>query len=341
MQIVTAIFPVFAIAITGYLTTWAGIFNERDIQGISRFVFNLALPVLLFNALYDLELPPDINWQFLLSYYLVVLLIFGLSAGLGRFQFTLSPRQQGVFAIGASYSNLGLVGLPVITIGLGDQALLPLLTIISLHPGILWFIGTVVTERADLSASDGRSTNSRSIPGSRVLSTGWHAIKSLSRNPIIIGLVLGLIFNRLPQILPPVITDTLDLFGQTSIPCALFVLGGSLAVFRLEPGNNDKSNPTNSGSNNDEKVETAILIILKLAVQPLLVWLLASGLFHLNPLWTAVAVMAAGMPIGINAYIFAQKYRECLRVVGTAVLLSTLLAAATQTLLLALFINTV
>jgi predicted permease len=47
--------------------------------------------------------------------------------------------------------------------------------------------------------------------------------------------------------------------------------------------------------------------------------------------------MAAGMPIGINAYVFAEKYQECRKRVGTAVLTTTLLAAGTQTILLAIF----
>lgn len=334
MQILTIIFPVFAIALTGYITARIGIFSKTDIHGLSRFVFNLALPVLLFNALYSLELPPQINWQFLLSYYLVVLLIFTVSIGLGRLQFTLTPRQQGVFAIGATYSNLGLLGLPIITIGLGEKALLPLLTIISIHAGILWFIGTVVTERAD------GETETQNNPGRRILQTGWRSIKSLVKNPIIIGLILGLLFNRLPQILPQVIIDTLELFGRTSLPCALFVLGGSLAVFRpAAVETNTNLLPLNQA--NHEIIETAVLIILKLIIHPFLVWLLAFQLFHIDPLWAAVAVMAAGMPVGINAYMFAQKYQECLRVVGSAVLLSTLLAAATQTILLAIFINNI
>lgn len=330
MQIFNTIFPVFAIAAVGYLTTRVGLFKENDIRGMSRFVFNLALPVLLFNALSNLDLPPEINWQFLLSYYLVVFLIYGLSIWLGRSTFTLTPRQQGVFGIGATYSNLGLVGIPIITIGLGDEALLPLFTIISIHAGILWFMGTIVTERADVAGATDQSS------AKRILATGWRTIKTLARNPIIIGLVLGLIFNRLPR-LPIPLLDALELFGRTSLPCALFVLGGSLAVFRPDRTETETNNP--GQIYNNEMVETAVLIILKLLIHPLLVWTLAFYIFHLDPLWTAVAVMAAGMPIGINAYMFAQKYQECLRVIGTAVLISTLLAAGTESLLLAIFVH--
>jgi predicted permease len=330
MQIFNTIFPVFAIAAVGYLTTRIGIFKENDIRGMSTFVFNLALPVLLFNALSNLDLPPEINWNFLLSYYLVVFLIYGLSVWLGRSTFILTPRQQGVFGIGATYSNLGLVGIPIITIGLGEEALLPLFTIISIHAAILWFIGTVVTERADFAKGTDESS------GSRILAAGWRSIKTLARNPIIIGLFLGLIFNRLPQ-LPTPLLDTLELFGRTSLPCALFVIGGSLAVFR--PAQTEVERLTPDHHDNREMWETAVLIILKLLIHPLLVWILAFYFFHLDPLWTAVAVMAADMPIGINAYMFAQKYQECLRVIGTAVLISTLLAAGTQSLLLAIFVE--
>ncbi|MFZ0546918.1 MAG: AEC family transporter [Candidatus Promineifilaceae bacterium] len=332
MQIINTIFPVFAIAITGYVTARVGLFNESDIRGLSRFVFNLAIPVLLFNALSSLELPPHINWQFLLSYYLVVFLIYGLSVWLGRSRFTLTPRQQGVFGIGATYSNLGLVGLPIITIGLGDRAILPLFTIISVHAGILWFLGTIVTERTDnADDNDGRSRHIK------ILLTGWHSVQNLARNPIIIGLILGLAFNRLPHLLPQLVKDTLELFGQTSLPCALFVLGGSLAVFRPQADNS--VHQVAKGTMNDEFIEAAVLVCLKLLIHPLLVWVLASQVFHLDPLWVAVAVMAAGMPTGVNAYMFAQKYQECLRVMGTAVLFSTLLAAGTQSILLVIFMH--
>jgi len=331
MQIFNTIFPVFAIAAVGYLTTRIGIFKESDIQGMSRFVFNLAIPVLLFNALSTLDLPPEIHWQFLLSYYAVVFLIYGFSVWLGRFRFTLTPRQQGVFGIGASYSNLGLVGLPIITIGLGEEALLPLFTLIALHPGILWFMATIVTERADVANTAGQS-----LVG-RILATGWRSVKTLARNPIIIGLVLGLVFNRLPQLPGPII-ESLELFGRTSLPCALFVLGGSLAVFRPPPESGEME-VLSAGHENNEMLETAVLVFFKLMLHPLLVWLLAFYVFHIDPLWSAVAVMAAGMPIGINAYMFAQKYQECLRVMGTAVLISTLLAAGTQTFLLAIFVQ--
>lgn len=79
------------------------------------------------------------------------------------------------------------------------------------------------------------------------------------------------------------------------------------------------------------------MIGLKLVLQPVLVWVLAFVVFHLDPLWGAVAVMSAGMPVGINAYLFAHKYQIGIATISTAILLSTLLAVISQSVLLAVF----
>ena len=73
-------------------------------------------------------------------------------------------------------------------------------------------------------------------------------------------------------------------------------------------------------------------------LQPLLVWMLAFLVFRVDPLWGRVAVVAAGMPVGINTFIFAQQYRARVATLSTAILLSTLLAVFSQTILLAIFI---
>lgn len=60
--------------------------------------------------------------------------------------------------------------------------------------------------------------------------------------------------------------------------------------------------------------------------------------FHIDPLWGTVAVMAAGMSVGISVFVIAQKYQEGVAVISTAILLSTVVAVVTHSLLLALFL---
>lgn len=307
MAVIAVIFPVFVVVLAGYLASYGGLLKTRDVEGLSRFVFNIALPVLLFDSLSQVTLPAQFNWQFFLSYYLVVLLIFGLGVWLSGKWFALPSQEQGILAMGASYSNLVLIGLPIISAGLGDEALLPLFLLVSVHSATLFFVTTLMVERGMV---NGRS------PRHIATQTG----KSLISNPIIIGLVLGLLFNFLAVPLPEPLIEAISLLGRAALPCSLFVLGASLTTYKIA----------------GHFSEAWLVIGLKMAVQPILVWLLAFELFRVDHLWGAVAVMAAGMPVGINAYMFAQKYHTGIAAMSTAVLLSTILAIFSQSLWLLL-----
>ncbi|MBK8905813.1 MAG: AEC family transporter [Anaerolineaceae bacterium] len=84
MTTIAVIAPVFLLVVAGYLATRGGVLKARDVAGLSRFVFNIALPVLLFQSLATVSLPERLDWHFLLAYYLVVLVIYGLGMVLSR-----------------------------------------------------------------------------------------------------------------------------------------------------------------------------------------------------------------------------------------------------------------
>ena len=309
MEIIRILFPVFAIVLLGFVIVRKNVLTARDINGVSRLVFNILIPVLLFNSLSKVELPAHFNWQFFLAYYVVVLFIYGLAMWSSKRFFAYSRPEQGVFGMGSAYSNLVLVGLPIINAGFGDEALLPLFMLVSIHSAVQFFIVTLVVE--------GDSGENRSVP-----QIAADTIGRLTRNPIIIGLALGLLVNLLRLPIPEILDETLSLIGRATLPCALLVLGGSLNAYKVA----------------GHFAEAWTMIGLKMIVMPLLVWVLAFVVFQVDPLWGAVAVMAAGMPVGVNAYMTAQKYQVGIATISTAFLISTLLAALSQSLLLALFI---
>jgi malonate transporter len=309
MTILRVIFPIFALVLVGYLTTYSGLLSARDIQGLSRFVFTIALPVLLFYSMAHLELPGAFDWQFLFSYYTVLLVIYGLGIWTSKHWFAQTPLEQSLFGMGSAYSNTLLVGLPIISAGLGQAALLPLFVLVSIHSAVLFFIVTVLAERGN-----GAGHTARQV--------AVQTLRNLATNPIIIGLVLGLLVKLLAVPIPKPIDDSLALIDRAALPVALFVLGGSLTTYKIA----------------GHFREAWTMVGLKVVLMPLLVWFLAFPVFHIDPLWGAVAVMTAGMPVGINAYLFAQKYETNIATLSTAVLLSTLLTVVAQSIWLAIFL---
>jgi len=309
LSIFNVIFPVFAIALGGYSVARAGILSRSDISGLSRFVFVIAFPILLFFSIATMELPENVDWAFLAAYYLVVLFIYGSGMMINKYVFSGTDKDQVTFGLGSCFSNLILVGLPIISSGLGEQAVLPLLMIVSVQDLILFPLTTFIVEHR--SNQDGKS-------GMEVFIKGFG---DLARNPIILSLLLGLVLNLLKIPLPEFLYRPMEIFSKAALPSALFLLGASLNEYRI------------SG----QLKESSVMVALKMVLQPLLVWVFAFHVFKLDPLWGSTAVMAAGMPIGVNSFLFARSYTENTKSLSTAILLSCIFAIFSQSVLLALF----
>ena len=73
----------------------------------------------------------------------------------------------------------------------------------------------------------------------------------------------------------------------------------------------------------------ALISVLKLVIQPLIVLVLARYVFAMPRAWSGVAVLFAACPTGVNAYLFAERYRAGVAITSSAIALSTALALAT------------
>jgi malonate transporter and related proteins len=73
----------------------------------------------------------------------------------------------------------------------------------------------------------------------------------------------------------------------------------------------------------------ALLVALKLVLQPAATWLLATSVFGLSPLLTHTAVLLAALPTGAGPFMLAEFYRREAGVTSTAVLASTVASLAT------------
>jgi malonate transporter len=309
LTVFTSISPVVLIAGLGYLAAVRKLLLPADIDGLSRFVFTLALPFLLFDSLVNAVWPATFDWTYLIAFYSASYLIFALGVIAARAWFHLSPLEQGAYGLGAAYSNLVLVGLPVIKAGLGEQAVLPLLVLVSVQNLLLFPLVSLVAHPRE--------------PGSKLLMRIWRPIAHVAANPLMIGLTLGFLFKVLSITLPPLLADPVHLVAQAGLPCALIMLGASFHRYEVGRPN----------------LAAVAMVGFKILLHPALVWVLVFPVLHLDPLWGVVAVLAAGMPTGINAYVMAEQMHAGQRFVSASIWISTLLAIATQAGMLAFFIS--
>lgn len=300
-----AVLPVFGVVVVGYAAVRLKWLGGEAVRGLSLFVFNFALPAMLFRTLAETRLPERIEWGFLISFYGAALIVFGLGMAVVRRGFRRPLVGQGLAGLAASYSNTVLLGIPIVLAAFGDDAAVPLFLIVATQNLVLFPPATALIE-----AGLGRDRTLRGL-----LSP---TLTAMAKNPIVVSLALGLVFNLLRLRTPGPVDTVVAALGSAAIPTATFALGATLARYRI------------AGAIG----EASVLIGGKLLVQPLLVWLLATLVFDLAPLWTSVAVLMAGLPTGINAFLFAERYNHGVATTATAVVASTALSIGTLSVLI-------
>lgn len=292
--------PIFGLMALGFAAGRGGLVDRAGARGLVLFVFNFSIPALLLTSMVGLELPSDPDWRFLIAFYAGSFVTYGLGLLVGRVVFGRPLKDQAIFGMGAAFSNLVLIGIPVVLTALGPEASLPMLAIIGLHSATFMPL-TVLLVQAEGSA--------HVSPARRMLVLAGDVI----RNPIILGIVAGLLVNMSGISLWVPVTAMLDFLGAAAVPCALFAMGASLAGFPLT----------------GELPPSLAVTVLKLVVHPLSVWLVAVPVLGADGLAVDVAVLLAAMPSAVNVYLFGERYVAAAGVAARSVLLTTVASAVT------------
>lgn len=82
--------------------------------------------------------------------------------------------------------------------------------------------------------------------------------------------------------------------------------------------------------------EVSLVVGLKLLVHPLVVWLMVTHVFRLDPLWATVAVLDAALPVAANVFVLARRYDVYVERSSAIVLTSTMASVVTVSALLTL-----
>ncbi len=305
VEIITAIFPIIAVAVLGYLAANRGYMSKSETEMLSRFTFTIPIPMLLFISTAKFKLLETIEWGFLLSFYISVTLVFVIAVAIAKYLFAYDYQSQSAYGVGAAYSNTTIVGIPVCLQVLGPESMVPLFIIISIQSLFIFSVGILAAERHGLKMT----TISEYIANIAV---------QMIKSPITLALLSGLLVNATGVGLTLVLDETITLLAGAAVPMALFVLGASLNRFEL-------------GS---QLLETSVLVLLKNVALPAMVYVVATYIFEINSIWTATAVIAAAMPIGISAYAYAEKYGACVAQVASGIFMSTVLSLVTISLVI-------
>ena len=205
--ILNTVLPVFGMIVLGYVFTRARIFDAASGRGISLFVFNVAIPALLFKTVATMEPQQAAPWGLWMAFFGGLALTWVAAALVSRAVPSLDVSGGAAASMAAGFGNLALLGTPLALSHFGPQAALPLGMILSVHAPILWFAAMLhrAMFQTQASVSIGRTAKDLFV--------------NLATNAIVLGLLAGTLWR---------------VTGLSIHPIFATMLGVSLAGYSLK-----------------------------------------------------------------------------------------------------------
>lgn len=237
-----AVLPIVVLVIVGYILRKIGIISERFQKEGNKFCFKIMISVLLFCNIYAIEDITKIGEYgiFILEVAVAIVILFILGIFIVKV-FIKDPKQRGVVHQCLFRSNYAIIGIPLATFiatSLGyseDSAIVGIASLVSAISIPLFNVFAVIS----LSMYDKGENGHLDVK---------KMLKGIVTNPLIIGVVTGLIALCIRQIFIVtnitwrlsdfvIIYKPLTQIGNMATPFALIMLGAGFtfsAVARLK-----------------------------------------------------------------------------------------------------------
>ena len=299
--------PFFAIIALGYLAGRSRLFNKDATAHLTKFVFYFALSAMIFRFASNLELRAIWDTRLIAAYLWGTAFVYGI-ATLVAFLRNQDVATSAIEAQCAVIGNIGFLGIPMLTLLLGEAAISTIMMMLAVDLIIFSSLVVILITGA----------KDRKISLSIFRSTG----SALIKNPMIVAMSLGLIWSSFEFPIPAPMNEFLALLGGAATPGALFAIGASLAT------------------KSAERLQIAgWLTFCKLVLHPAFVAFGALYLFSVDPFNAMVLICAASLPVAGNIYMIAQHYNVAAQRVSAAILVSTAISIVTVSLVIASIAN--
>jgi len=303
MSALAAIVPLFVLVFAGWLARRLDLIKVQGMTELNRFVVWLALPALLFDITAHARLSEIWQPGFIAAFGASVVAVFVLTVLLRV------RRQQLADAVldglSAAYGNVAFIGFPLLTTVLGASGQMAA-TIASLITVCALFAVAVALIETGLQAE------------ARLHHLALKVGRAVLCNPLVVAPLLGSLAAIVSLAIPQPFEKALKMLGGAASPCALIAIGLFLGA-RVE---------TSDKAAKGVATSTALLVVLKLILQPAIALVLALAL-RLPTSLTEAAVLLAAMPTGTGPFMLAEFYQREALVTSRATLVSTVASAAT------------
>ncbi|MFA0086512.1 transporter [Vibrio sp. 10N.286.49.C2] len=291
--------PICLMLILGVVFKRVGLINENFIEVASKLVFQVTLPAMLFLSIVTSEHDFSAASQFVGFSLIASITFFIFTTITVNYWFKNSP-DKGVIIQGGYRSNTAIIGLAYVANAYGDQGV----AVAALYVAATTFLYNIqavicLTPKSEASGAQ----------------AGKVMVRTLTKNPLIIAIVLGMAFYLLSIPVPTIAVDAGNYFARMTLPLALLCTGGSL----------------NLSSMKKEQGASWFATGYKLVLAPLCITF-AAYLMGFKGIEMGVIFFMNAAPVAAASYVMARAMGANSTLAANIIAFSTVLSAITCTL---------
>ena len=297
---VDATFPIFLVMVIGYILKQIGMLNDNFVTVANRFNFKVTLPFMLFRDISGVDIRAVFDIRYVLFCALVSTACFWIIWG-GVKLLLKDQSMRGAFVQASFRSSAAVMGLAFKQNMYGSSAMGPLMIVSAVQ---LYNIFSVILLTFEV-AHSGEVDPKQKVKDACI---------NIAKNPIILGILAGLVVGLLGIDFPVIVDKTVNSVAQMATPLALITIGagfeGRKALAKIRP--------------------TIAASMIKLVIQPLIFLPVAAWMGFRGEQMIAILIMLAS-PTTPSCYIMAKNMDNDGVLTASVIVMTTLLAAFTLT----------
>ncbi len=290
-RLIGTVTPIFILMAAGFFSRRMRILRSGDERVLSAYVYYFALPALFLVNIAEIRFTPEILT--LLFAGITPIIVTVAFFALLHFTFRFSRNTLYLLILSTIFGSLAFFGIPFITFAFPQEGerLATLSAAFIATVGVT--ISLTVLELYKLEEATKREAMR-------------HVTGRLSKNPLILSILTGIILSLIGIEIPAAISSSLHMLGRTTSVVAIFMLGVFLYGRRY--------------ANMLKAFKLSLLRILFLPA----VALLFTRLFGLTGVEGSVLVLMHGMPIAISMIVLSERYSFYRETIASLILVSSL-----------------
>lgn len=266
--------PICLMLLLGVVLKRIALINDEFIDVASKLVFQVTLPALLFLSIVGSEHDFS-NSTSLIGYGITANLLFFIIVVIFTKRIFPTSDDNGVVIQGSYRANTAIIGLAYIANAYGDTGV-ALAAIYVAPMTILYNILAVIA----LSPKQKESGHFEAL---------GVIVKTITKNPLVISIMLGLAFYFLTIPVPDMIMDAGQYFARMTLPLALLCTGGSLNMKSLK----------------NDQVSTWFATVNKLVFAPIFITV-GALLFGFRGIELGIVFFMSAAPTAAASYVMAR-----------------------------------